>query len=331
GSDGGSGRQSRVATSSDALLKTKENIRAQEAAIARLKMEISRKQTKILLRKKLYESKLKRAHTEAASAPATPYVDEESGNASPELSAASSPPFNGDAPSPVNGDAPSPVNGDAPSLTLAPSGSGALPPDSNGDVAKRARRRRHHRSARGSHDDDGAGAASGECPPMGVGDFSGDEALALPECAACEQMIVQAPAEMRSAHISNIMALLKGAIQSKNSELRSIMRGAGAVSQGDLEKLRVAARQSDERLGARKAALEEQRGAAGRRISELQAEMGLVDMELGILAYSQAANRGYRAMVDPATSERASFAAASGARAVGLRSEITAVHQFMDA
>ncbi|KAJ2802705.1 hypothetical protein H4S07_004628, partial [Coemansia furcata] len=319
GNDGSSGRQSRVATpggvartSSEALLKTKENIRAQEAAIARLKMEISRKQTKILLRKKLYESKLKRAHTEAASAPATPYV--ESGNASPELLAADSPALDDSAPSP----------------TSASSGSGATP-DTHGDVAKRARRRRHHRSARGSHDDDGAGAASGESPPMDVGDSSGDEALALPECGACEQMIVQAPAEVRSAHISNIMALLKGAIQSKNSELRSIMRGAGAVSQSDLEKLRVAARQIDERLGARKAALEEQRGAVGRRIGELQAEMGLVDMELGILAYSQAANRGYRAMVDPATSERASFAAASGGRAVGLRSEITAVHQFMDA
>ncbi|KAJ2115604.1 hypothetical protein IW146_002182 [Coemansia sp. RSA 922] len=109
------------------------------------------------------------------------------------------------------------------------------------------------------------------------------------------------------------------------------MRGTSAITQKDSEKLRLTARQTDERLLARQAKLEEQKGNVTKRILELQAELGLVDMELGILSYSQAANRGYRTMIDPKTpSGKAPSAMSTGSRAASLRNDITAVHQFMD-
>ncbi|KAJ1816456.1 hypothetical protein LPJ60_005310, partial [Coemansia sp. RSA 2675] len=298
---------------SEALLKTKENIRTQEAAIARLKMEISRKQTKMLLRKKLYESKLKRANTGASAhtAPATPYADEESEDAGPEQSTENSLAF--------------PKSISSLSLSSAsescPSGleHGEIP----ADVSQSAPCSPGRKAT--------AVARVGSSMDLGVAVTPPDSARALPECGPCEQMILQASPETRSAHISNIMVLLKGAIQSKNSELRSIMRGASSVPPKDLDKLRKSALQNDERLLARQTKLEEQRASVSKRISELQAELGLVDMELGILSYSQAASRGYRAMIDPAGSSGcAPSTAATGSRAVSLRNDITAVHQFMD-
>ncbi|KAJ2756604.1 hypothetical protein GGI19_000694 [Coemansia pectinata] len=299
--------------SSEALLKTQENIRTQEAAIARLKMEITRKQTKMLLRKKLHESKLKRAHIEAtaSTAPATPYADE-SGDASPEQSTADSPGF----------------HESASSLSLSSaSGSFALGIQL-GEGSVDASRPTASAPCSPSHDE----ARNGKSPMDLGGDISAsaESIKALPECGPCEQMILQAPPEIRSAHISNIMALLQGAIQSKNSELRSIMRGAGSMTQKDSDKLRLSARQIDERLLARQTKLEEQKRNVAKRISELQAELGLVDMELDILSYSQAANRGYRAMIDPKASGKAPSAMTTGSRAVSLRNDITAVHQFMD-
>ncbi|KAJ2738371.1 hypothetical protein GGI20_006286, partial [Coemansia sp. BCRC 34301] len=290
--------------SNEALLKAQENIRAQEVAIARIKMEINRKQTKMLLRKKLHESKLKRAHAVASSAtaPTTPHGEMDS----PDMSTVDSPALHGSASSQ--------------SLSSAS--------DSNASNTQPCR----------VSEDAGQLVVSAPCSPARKesdqalagpsSDVGGDTVTSLPECGPCEQMIQRVSPEIRSVFLSNIMALLKGATQSKNSELRSIMRGTSMLAQKDFEKLKLSASQLDERLLARQARLKEQRDDVSKRISTLHAELDLVDMELGILSYSQAANRGYSAALRPKASSShgnaTSTATTSGSRAAVLRNEIAA-------
>ncbi|KAJ1661246.1 hypothetical protein GGF38_003765, partial [Coemansia sp. RSA 25] len=211
--------------SNEALLKAKEDIRAQEAAIARLKTEISRKQTKMLLRKKLHESKLKRAHvvTNSATAPATPYSEVESSFPSPELSTANSPAFRSSA-----------------SLQSLSSASGSCAADTQHDRASEDISQSMVSAPCSPGRDEAGEALTG--PQSDVEDdvvMPVANVALLPECGPCEQMVQRAPLEARSTHISNIMALLKGATQSKNSELRSIMRGTSTLAQSDLEKLKL--------------------------------------------------------------------------------------------
>ncbi|KAJ2909018.1 hypothetical protein GGI21_002303, partial [Coemansia aciculifera] len=279
--------------SNEALLKAQDDIRTQEAAIARLKAEISRKQTKMLLRKKLHESKLKHGHGVAgsATAPATPYDGVESGFASPDPSAANSSALHD-------------------SLSSHSSSSCLLSREESGEV-----------------------------PTESPSDIESDVAMSaavvtsLPECGPCEQMIQRAPPDIRSEHISNIMALLKGATQSKNLELRSVMRGTSKLTRAELEKFKLSVSHAGERLLTRQTHLMEQRRRINTHIMTLQAELGLVDMELDILSYSQAANRSYGAALEPVSSSSSNAASASttnGSRAADLRNEIAAVHQFMD-
>ncbi|KAJ1997015.1 hypothetical protein GGI04_005556, partial [Coemansia thaxteri] len=103
------------------------------------------------------------------------------------------------------------------------------------------------------------------------------------------------------------------------------------MTQRDLDTLKQRASQTDEQLLSRKSRLDTHRGNICNRIRDLQAELGLVDLETDILSYSQDANRGYWATLDPAApSSNDALPIDRGGRAVCLRNEITAVHQLMD-
>ncbi|KAJ2770518.1 hypothetical protein IWQ57_002628, partial [Coemansia nantahalensis] len=275
-----------VGESSDGqLLQAKMDLREKEAAIARLKLQISQKQTRALLRKRLQQSLLQRAGTlsgtpvsaanGAASVPSTPPVAESS-----------------------DGDVHSAQS--APPTVATESSDSATPPAVTAEPTEESR---PERAASDSSPDPSCPAET----KLGVQLQS--LTLAMDDSYLAALGVVAEGA--RSAHTAVAMWQLDQALQAKRDALRLAARGSTGEPPIQLGHLVI-------QIAKRQRRQTNKRAAAQERLRLLQAEMALAQAELVAAEYAIQADHECSSMIDagrPAAERQGSAAAQAEALA----------------
>ncbi|KAJ1901085.1 hypothetical protein LPJ66_001025 [Kickxella alabastrina] len=315
--------------SDEVLMKTKMNLKVQEEAIAQMKLEISRRKTKMLLRKKLYESmSAQRQNTQPleriVSAPNTPPLSTEMAVDVGPLKPAGSDPVSLNSPSGSTDGALSILcspsesrNFEAPKTAEVPGAcgvSGSVPHTKDSSEAVRLP---SELSAMGEDERELVNVFS-TISPLRL------HASTLPEINFLERSICGLPKEMRDKHASSLVAIMKDAIDAKQAELNCLSKDLSQMSIVDLDSLKMRAAKVTDRLTARQKQLCSQRELAQARIRELQQSTRLAELELGLLGFSRDANLSYRSMLSSAP-QPPKVAESVDVHSAALRSDIAEI------
>ncbi|KAJ2602207.1 hypothetical protein H4R99_002752 [Coemansia sp. RSA 1722] len=305
--------------SNGALLETKMSLKAKEEAIAQLKLEISRKQAKMLLRKKLQEAKLRTSSGKVplpriASAPSSPLSAEANANAADAEKAALSASVS---PAPTH----ELITGD--SLVSTSSDQPADSPNTPNVVNCLEITPAKHDSSPVSEK-----CESHEKPetcallPLLTNETK------LPETDIIERSISSAAVDKRAEYASRYMDLLQESLNSKRCELDSLSKPHLLTDQQYLDHLKSSAASAFDRLEEKSSRLSTRKASTLKLIEKLQSELLMTDLELGILAYARDANTSFRSTLGASSSsQELTKAEPDNRRQQELRRDIAKIYQ----